>query len=47
VAAAANNVAKGVYAFTIADRPTGLRALVLLIVFAVCGLLPLVIAPPF
>jgi uncharacterized membrane protein (DUF4010 family) len=41
IAAASNNVAKGVYAYMFADRKTGLRALALLGGFAVAGLTPL------
>jgi uncharacterized membrane protein (DUF4010 family) len=41
VAAAANNVAKGAYAFCFADRTTGRLALALLLALAVLGLVPL------
>jgi uncharacterized membrane protein (DUF4010 family) len=41
IAAASNNVAKGVYAFVFADRKTGVRALALLGGLAVAGLVPL------
>jgi uncharacterized membrane protein (DUF4010 family) len=47
IAAASNNAAKGVYAFVLADRKTGLQALVALMLLALAGLLPLVVAPPF
>lgn len=47
IAAASNNAAKGVYAFVLADRKTGLQALVALTLLALAGLLPLVVAPPF
>ena len=47
VAAASNNVAKGVYAFMLADRRTGVQALVALLLLALAGLVPLVIARPF
>lgn len=41
IAAASNNVAKGVYAYVLADRRTGLQSLCLLAVLAVLGLVPL------
>jgi len=41
VAAASNNVAKGVYALTLADRKTGREALVALVLLALAGLAPL------
>jgi uncharacterized membrane protein (DUF4010 family) len=47
IAAASNNVAKGVYAFSLADRRTGLQALIALLLLAVAGILPLLVAPPF
>jgi uncharacterized membrane protein (DUF4010 family) len=47
VAAASNNVAKAIYAFTIADRRTGTQSLVVLMALAIAGIAPLVIAPPF
>jgi uncharacterized membrane protein (DUF4010 family) len=42
VAAASNNIAKGVYAFSLADRRTGVRSLVALSLLALAGLSPLV-----
>lgn len=42
IAAASNNAAKGVYAYSLADRKTGLLGLLLLIGLAVAGLVPLV-----
>jgi len=42
IAAASNNFAKGVYAYGIADRRTGIESLVLLLAFAFSGLTPLV-----
>jgi len=45
IAAASNNVIKGCYAYAIASRPTGTRALVLLLALAAVGLLPLVLPP--
>jgi uncharacterized membrane protein (DUF4010 family) len=42
IAAASNNVTKGVYAFLFADRPTGVQSLLLLIGLAVVGALPLI-----
>ncbi|MBS1854445.1 MAG: MgtC/SapB family protein [Acidobacteria bacterium] len=41
IAAASNNVVKGIYAFTLCDRKTGLQSLVLLVLLAVAGLVPL------
>ena len=41
IAAASNNVIKGIYAYTLADRKTGAQSLALLIALAVLGLLPL------
>ena len=41
VAAASNNAVKGFYAFSFADRKTGLQALGLLLALAVLGLVPL------
>jgi uncharacterized membrane protein (DUF4010 family) len=41
LATASNNAAKGLYALAFADRATGLRGLVGLLVLAVAGLLPL------
>jgi uncharacterized membrane protein (DUF4010 family) len=41
IAAASNNVAKGVYAFTLCDRKTGVQSLVFLILLALAGLAPL------
>jgi uncharacterized membrane protein (DUF4010 family) len=41
IAAASNNIAKGCYAFSLADRKTGIQALTMLVTLAVLGLLPL------
>ncbi len=41
IAAASNNIAKGIYAYTISDRPTGVRSLCLLVALALLGLVPL------
>ena len=41
IAAASNNVAKGIYAYTISDRPAGIQSLCLLVALAVLGLAPL------
>ncbi|MGP8227373.1 MAG: MgtC/SapB family protein [Terracidiphilus sp.] len=41
IAASSNNIAKGCYAFSLADRKTGIQALAMLITLAVLGLLPL------
>jgi len=40
---AANNVAKGAYAFSFADRSTGVRALAALLALAAAGLVPLLL----
>lgn len=42
IAASSNNFAKGIYAFTLCDRKTGIRGLVLLAGLAAAGLVPLV-----
>jgi uncharacterized membrane protein (DUF4010 family) len=42
IAAASNNIAKGVYAFSLSPRSTGVKSLALLIGLAVLGLTPLV-----
>ena len=41
IAASSNNAAKGVYAFTLADRKTGIQALALLLGLAAAGLIPI------
>jgi uncharacterized membrane protein (DUF4010 family) len=41
IAAASNNLVKGIYAYSLADRKTGIQALVLLAVLAALGLAPL------
>jgi len=41
IAAASNNLVKGIYSFSIADRATGRQSLALLLVLAAAGLLPL------
>jgi uncharacterized membrane protein (DUF4010 family) len=41
IAAASNNVAKGIYAFAFSDRKTGVQSLGLLLALAVLGLAPL------
>ena len=41
IAAASNNLAKGVYAYTISDRQTGIQSLSLLLALALLGLAPL------
>ncbi len=45
IAAAANNVAKGVYAFSFADRVTGRHALAALAALALSGLVPILLLP--
>ena len=42
IAAASNNIAKGIYAYALSDRRTGLQSVCLLVVLAVLGLSPLV-----
>ena len=41
IAAAGNNLVKGIYAYTMSDRATGIRSLCLLCGLAVAGLTPL------
>lgn len=41
IAAASNNAAKGIYAFSLADRKTGIQALALLLSLAALGLVPI------
>ena len=41
IAAASNNLVKGIYAFSLADRKTGTQSLFLLIGLAALGLVPL------
>ena len=42
IAASSNNLVKGIYAFSLSDRPTGTLSLTLLAALAVAGLTPLV-----
>jgi uncharacterized membrane protein (DUF4010 family) len=42
IAAASNNVAKGVYAFWLCDRRTGVQSIAFLTLLALAGLAPLV-----
>jgi uncharacterized membrane protein (DUF4010 family) len=42
IAAASNNIVKGVYAYSFADRKTGMQSLALLAGLAVLGLIPLI-----
>lgn len=42
IAAASNNLVKGIYAYSLGDRKTGIQSLVLLAVLAALGLVPLV-----
>ena len=42
IAAASNNLVKGIYAYSLADRKTGVQSLSLLTVLATLGLVPLV-----
>ena len=41
IAAACNNIAKGAYAFFLADRKTGIQSLCLLVSLALLGFIPL------
>ena len=41
IAASSNNIVKGFYAFSLADRKTGVQALVMLVTLAALGLIPL------
>jgi uncharacterized membrane protein (DUF4010 family) len=41
IAASSNNIVKGCYAFSLADRKTGFQALVMLVTLALLGLVPL------
>ncbi len=41
IAAASNNLVKGIYSYSLADRPTGKQSLALLVALTVAGLLPL------
>ena len=42
IAAASNNLVKGIYSFSLADRQTGKQSLTLLVALAIAGLLPLI-----
>jgi len=41
IAAASNNLMKGIYSFSLADRPTGIQSFSLLVALAAAGLVPL------
>jgi uncharacterized membrane protein (DUF4010 family) len=41
IAAASNNLIKGIYAFSLSDRATGVRGLCLLTALAIAGVVPL------
>ena len=41
IAAASNNIVKGCYAFSLADRKTGIQALAMLVTLALLGVVPL------
>jgi uncharacterized membrane protein (DUF4010 family) len=41
IAASSNNVIKGIYAFSLADRKTGIQSLIMLVAMAALGLVPL------
>jgi uncharacterized membrane protein (DUF4010 family) len=41
IAAASNNMVKGIYAYALAPRATGVKSLIMLLGLAACGLLPL------
>jgi uncharacterized membrane protein (DUF4010 family) len=42
IAAASNNVVKGIYAYSISDRKTGIQSFACLAALALAGLLPLI-----
>ena len=42
IAAASNNLMKGIYAYSLADRKTGIQGLALLTTLAALGLVPLI-----
>lgn len=42
IAAASNNVVKGIYAYSLSDRPTGRLSLILLVGLAIAGLAPMI-----
>lgn len=42
IAASSNNIIKGIYAYSLADRPTGRQSLIFLASLALAGLLPLI-----
>ncbi len=42
IAASSNNLVKGIYAYSLADRKTGIQSLVMLVALAALGLIPLV-----
>ncbi len=41
IAASSNNIVKGIYAYSLADRKTGVQALAMLVTLAALGLIPL------
>ena len=41
IAAASNNIVKGIYAYSLADRKTGVQSLLFLVSLAAAGLIPL------
>jgi uncharacterized membrane protein (DUF4010 family) len=43
IAAASNNLVKGIYAFSFAERQTGRQSLLLLVAIAIIGLIPLIL----
>jgi uncharacterized membrane protein (DUF4010 family) len=42
IAASSNNIVKGIYAYSLADRKTGVQSLLFLAGLAVAGLVPLI-----
>jgi uncharacterized membrane protein (DUF4010 family) len=42
IAAASNNIVKGIYAYSLADRKTGTQGLLFLVALAAAGLIPLI-----
>jgi hypothetical protein len=41
IAATSNNIVKGIYAYSLADRKTGIQAAAMLFTLALLGLIPL------
>ncbi|MFY9674741.1 MAG: DUF4010 domain-containing protein, partial [Terriglobales bacterium] len=41
IAAASNNLVKGIYSYCLADRKTGIQSLALMVALTIAGLIPL------